>query len=62
MADRDVFDPGKAVVRWIYPDGLPFAIVGDLSALPKDIRDNVDILTRVDRSAVVKRRGPSSCE
>lgn len=61
MADRDVFDPGKAVVRWIYPDGLPFAIVGDLSALPKDIRDNVDILTRVDRSAVVKRRGPSSC-
>jgi hypothetical protein len=62
MADRDTFDPRKAVIRWIYPDGLPFAIVDDVSALPKDIRDNVDILARFDRSAVLKRRGPSSCD
>jgi hypothetical protein len=62
MADPDTFDPRKAVIRWIYPDGLPFAIVENVSALPRDVRDNLDILTRFDRSAVVKRRGPSSCD
>jgi hypothetical protein len=61
LVDPDTFDPRKAVIRWLYPDGLPFAIVDDLSALPNDVRDRLDVVARFDRSAVVKRRGPSLC-
>jgi hypothetical protein len=55
--DDDTFEPKKALVRWILPGGLPYAITDDLSALPRDIRDNVDVLARFGRAAVVKRRG-----
>ena len=61
MADKDTFEPKKAVIRWLYPGGLPFAIVGDVNALPRDVRDNFDVLARFGSSAVVKRRGPFSC-
>lgn len=61
MADTDTFEPKKAVIRWLYPGGLPFAVVDDMAALPNDVRDNLDVLARFGPSAVVKRRGPSSC-
>ena len=32
--DEDTFDPRKAIVRWILPGGLPYAIAGDFEALP----------------------------
>ena len=57
----DTFEPRKAVVRWILPGGLPYAIVEDVDAMPRDIRDNVEILARFGRAAVIHRRGPSSC-
>jgi hypothetical protein len=59
--DRETFEPQKALVRWIYPGGLPFAIVGDMTALPRDIRENVDVMASFGPSAVIKRRGRSSC-
>jgi hypothetical protein len=58
----ETFEPQKAVVRWILPGGLPYAIVSDLESIPRDIRTNVDVLTRVGRAAVIKRRGESSCQ
>jgi hypothetical protein len=58
----ETFEPQKAVVRWILPGGLPYAIVSDLESLPRDIRTTVDTLARFGRAAVIKRRGESSCQ
>lgn len=56
--DDDTFEPKKALIRWILPGGLPYAVTDDLAALPRDIRDNVDVLARFgDGAAVVRRRG-----
>jgi hypothetical protein len=60
--DNDTFEPGKALVRWILPGGLRYAIAGDFDALPRDIRDNVDVLARFGPAAVVQRRGTSTCK
>jgi hypothetical protein len=60
--DSDTYDPKHALIRWVLPGGLPYAIVEALDDLPKDIQANVDVLERFGRAAVVKRRGASSCE
>lgn len=60
--DNDTFEPQKAIVRWILPGGLPYAIAGDFDALPRDIRTNVDVLARFGPAAVVQRRGDSACK
>jgi hypothetical protein len=59
--ENDTYEPRQALIRWIEPSGLPYAIADDFSALPKDIRDRVDILARFGPAAVVKRRGPGVC-
>jgi len=59
--ENDTYELPSALVRWIEPGGLPYAIVEDFSALPKDIRDNVDVAAQFGRTAVVKRRGAASC-
>ncbi|HXI30920.1 MAG TPA: hypothetical protein VNG89_20925, partial [Vicinamibacterales bacterium] len=56
----ETFEPRKALVRWILPGGLPYAIADDLDALPRDIRGNVDVVAQFGRAAVVKRRGASA--
>jgi hypothetical protein len=58
----ETFEPQKAVVRWILPGGLRYAIASDLESLPRDIRTTVDTLARFGRAAVIKRRGESSCQ
>jgi hypothetical protein len=58
--DVDAFDPHKAMVRWVMPGGLPFAIA-DLRILPKDVLESVDVLARFGPAAVVRRRGATSC-
>jgi hypothetical protein len=60
MEQADAFDPHEAVVRWITPGGLPFAIA-DLGILPRDIRGNVDVIARFGPAAVIRRRGATSC-
>jgi hypothetical protein len=57
----ETFEPQKAVVRWILPGGLPYAIASDFEALPRDIRTNVDTLARFGQAAVIKRQGAASC-
>lgn len=59
--DNATFDWQQALVRWIQPEGLPFAIAGDVDALPKDIRTSVDVVERFGPAAVVRRRGQSRC-
>ena len=56
------FDPKAALIRWIQPAGLPYAITDDFDALPKDIRTSVDVVRRFGPAAIVKRRGRSTCE
>ena len=60
MEQADAFDPHEAVVRWITPGGLPFAIA-DLRILPRDIRGNVDVIARFGPAVVIRRRGATSC-
>ncbi|HMF95576.1 MAG TPA: hypothetical protein VKE96_14845, partial [Vicinamibacterales bacterium] len=57
--EDETFEPKKALVRWILPGGLPYAITDDLDALPRDIRSNIDVVTQFGHAAVVKRRGES---
>jgi hypothetical protein len=52
----DTFEPRQAIVRWIVPGGLPYAIADNLDALPRDVRTNVDVLARFRPAAVVKRQ------
>jgi len=59
--DNATFDWQQTLVRWIHPEGLPFAIAGDFDALPKDIRTSVDVIERFGPAAVVRRRGASTC-
>jgi len=61
MEDPDTFEPRKALIRWIYPSGLPYAIADDFDQLPRDIRTSVDVVARFGRAAVVRRRGAASC-
>jgi hypothetical protein len=62
MEDPDTFEPQKALIRWIYPSGLPYAITDDFDALPRDIRTSVDVAARFGRAAVVRRRGSPICD
>ena len=55
------YHPRDAVVRWLTPGGLPYAIA-DLPALPSDVRRDLDIIADFGTAAVVKRQGPSFCD
>jgi hypothetical protein len=58
--DNSTYELPASLVRWLTPGGLPYAIV-DLPNVPRDIRDELDIVARFDTAAVARRRGPSSC-
>jgi hypothetical protein len=57
--DDATFEPKQAVVRWILPGSLEYAITDDLDALPRDVRDNVDVVAQFGKAAVVRRHGRS---
>ncbi len=58
--NNDTYELTPALVRWLTPGGLPYAIA-DLPALPRDIREELDVIASFDSAAVVKRRGLASC-
>jgi len=58
--DNSTFSQRDAIVRWLTPGGLAYA-VADLPALPADVRRDLDIIASFGSAAVAKRRGPSSC-
>jgi hypothetical protein len=59
--DDDTYQPEKERIRWVEPDGLPYAIAGDFDRLPKDVRMNVDLVARFGPAAIIKRRGRAMC-
>jgi hypothetical protein len=58
--DNATYELTPALVRWLTPGGLPYAIV-DLRVIPTDIRDASEIVARFGPAAVIARKGPSSC-
>ena len=58
--DNSTYEPKDAVVRWLTPNGLPYAIA-DLASLSRDVRSDLEIVRAFGTAAVVRRRGPSTC-
>jgi hypothetical protein len=49
-----------AVIRWITGTSHPVAIA-DLSVVPREVREDMDVLARFGRIAVGRRRGAAEC-
>ena len=58
--DNATYRLDDALVRWLTPGGLPYAIV-DLTSVPSDVRDELDIVRTFGTAAVAKRRTAASC-
>jgi hypothetical protein len=58
--DRATYDFRETLLRWLSPDGLPYAIA-DLRVVPRDIRTDFDVLAQFDQAAVIRHRGRSIC-
>ena len=58
--DNTTYELTPALVRWLTPGRLPFAIA-DLRVIPTDIRETSEIVAQFGPAAVIKRKGPSSC-
>jgi hypothetical protein len=58
--DNATYELNPALVRWLTPGGLPYAIA-DLKVLPTDIKNGSDIVAQFGPAAVIKRKGSSSC-
>lgn len=59
-ADPSTFELRDALVRWLTPGGLPYAIA-DRRVLPADISRELDVVADFGTAAVAKRRGPAVC-
>ncbi|HEX7798105.1 MAG TPA: hypothetical protein VF456_27265 [Vicinamibacterales bacterium] len=58
--DNATYELTPALVRWLTPGGLPYAIA-DLRVIPTDIGNASEVVRQFGRTAVIKRKGPSSC-
>jgi hypothetical protein len=59
--DNATYELTPALVRWLTPGGFPYAIA-DLRVVPTDVKAASEIVAQFGSAAVVKRRGPSSCQ
>jgi hypothetical protein len=55
-----VFVYRDALVRWITGTSFPITIA-DLSLVPREVREDLDVLARFGRIAVGRRRGTTGC-
>ncbi|MGE0816957.1 MAG: hypothetical protein AB7O93_26710 [Vicinamibacterales bacterium] len=56
--DNSTYTLTDSVLRWLSETGRPYAIA-DLPALPRDVREDLQILQRFDTAAVVRRDAPA---
>jgi hypothetical protein len=56
----ETYSLSRALLRWVTPGGLSYAIA-DLNVVPRDIRNDFDVLAQFDQAAVVRRRDRSAC-
>jgi hypothetical protein len=59
--DNATYELTPALVRWLTPGGLPYAIA-DLRVIPTDIGDASEVVTQFGRAVIIKRKGASSCD
>jgi hypothetical protein len=55
-ADDNTFIGREAILRWIKPGGLPYAVT-DLDTIPKDVLAEHDEVARFGTAVVIRRRG-----
>ena len=55
-----IFVYRQALVRWISGTSFPVTIA-DLSVIPRDVREDLDVLAQFGRAAVGRRRGTTVC-
>jgi hypothetical protein len=58
--DDDTYDLRRALLRWVTPGGLSYGIA-DLNVVPRDVRNDFDVIAQFDQAAVVRRRDRSAC-
>ncbi len=59
--DDSTYELSASIVRWLTPGGRPYAIV-DLAAVPRDVREELQVVATFTSAAVARRRGAASCE
>lgn len=58
--DPDTYELKMALVRWLTPGGLPYAIV-DLPSVPAGVREELDVVQTFGTAAVARQRRPATC-
>ena len=61
VEDPATFEPAKAFERWLYPNGLPYAIVDDTSRYAPSFFSGTKELVRFGKAAVIERSSSLSC-
>jgi hypothetical protein len=56
---EETFEFRETTAKWIERRGQPYAIVDDLSSIPREVRPWMDVLYRIGPAAVVRRAGVS---
>lgn len=65
LSDRmrvETFDFPDVAAKWIQGRGLPYAIVEDMSAIPHEIRPEMETLHQNGSFVLVRNRRPSACD
>jgi hypothetical protein len=60
-ARDETFELRDAAAKWIEGRGLPFAIVEDMQAIPREIRPEMVPLHREGTFVLVQNRGAAAC-
>lgn len=64
ISDRmreETFDFPDTAAKWIEGRGLPYAIVEDMNAIPREVRDDMDPILQRGSFVLVRNRRPAAC-
>ena len=65
LSDRmrqETFDFPDVAAKWIQGRGLPYAIVEDMTAIPREIRPEMEAMHRSGSFVLVRNRRPAACD
>jgi len=58
---QETFDFPDVAAKWIEGRGLPYAIVEDMQAIPREIRPDMELLHQSGPFVLVRNRRPAAC-
>ena len=64
LSDRmrvETFDFPDVAAKWIEGRGLPYAIVEDMTAIPREIRPDMELVQQRGTFVLVRNRHPAAC-